>query len=79
MYGDFPAKNTVYTPYIPINVWFWPTLDMCVAPQMMVLLVHCTVFGAFNPVKFNLHGACNKTIAPKNQNYFPIHREAAHI
>jgi hypothetical protein len=23
MYGDFPAKNTVYTPYIPINVWFW--------------------------------------------------------
>jgi hypothetical protein len=25
MYGDFPAKNTVYTPYIPINVWFWPT------------------------------------------------------
>jgi len=26
MYGDFPAKNTVYTPYIPINEWFWPTL-----------------------------------------------------
>ena len=26
MYGDFPAKNTVYTPYVPINVWFWPTL-----------------------------------------------------
>ena len=26
MYGDFPAKNTVRTPYIPINVWFWPTL-----------------------------------------------------
>ena len=26
MYGDFPAKNTVCTPYIPINVWFWPTL-----------------------------------------------------
>ena len=26
MYGDFPAKNTVNTPYIPINVWFWPTL-----------------------------------------------------
>jgi hypothetical protein len=24
--GDFPAKSTVYTPYIPINVWFWPTL-----------------------------------------------------
>jgi hypothetical protein len=27
MYGDFPAKNTVCTPYIPINVWFWPTLN----------------------------------------------------
>jgi len=26
MYGNFPAKNTIYTPYIPINVWFWPTL-----------------------------------------------------
>jgi len=26
MYGDFPAKNTVCTPYIPINVWFRPTL-----------------------------------------------------
>ena len=26
MYGDFPAKNTVCTLYIPINVWFWPTL-----------------------------------------------------
>ena len=26
MYGDFPAKNTIYTLYIPINVWFWPTL-----------------------------------------------------
>ena len=28
MYGDFPAKHTVYTPYIPIKVWFWPTLHM---------------------------------------------------
>ena len=28
MYGDFPAKNTVYTRYIPINVWFWPTLGV---------------------------------------------------
>jgi hypothetical protein len=28
MYGDFPAKNTVYTRYILINVWFWPTLDI---------------------------------------------------
>ena len=23
-----PAKNTVCTPYIPINVWFWPTLQI---------------------------------------------------
>jgi len=28
MYGDFPAKNTVCTPYIPTNVWFWPTLGI---------------------------------------------------
>jgi len=28
MYGDFPAKNTVCTLYIPINVWFWPTLPI---------------------------------------------------
>jgi len=26
MYGDSPAKNTVCELYIPINVWFWPTL-----------------------------------------------------
>jgi len=26
MYGGFPAKSTVCTLYIPINVWFWPTL-----------------------------------------------------
>jgi hypothetical protein len=29
MYGDFPAKNTVCAPYIPLNVWFWPILEMC--------------------------------------------------
>ena len=23
-----PAKYTVYTPYMPINVWFWPTLSI---------------------------------------------------
>jgi len=26
MNGDFPAKNTGHTPYLPIHVWFWPTL-----------------------------------------------------
>jgi hypothetical protein len=26
MYGDFPAINTVYTTYIRMYVWFWPTL-----------------------------------------------------
>jgi hypothetical protein len=29
MYGDFPAKNTACTPYVRINMWFWPTLMMC--------------------------------------------------
>ena len=29
MYGDFSAYNTVYTPYIHICVWFWPTLLIC--------------------------------------------------
>jgi len=28
MYGDPPAKATVYILYVPINVWFWPTLNM---------------------------------------------------
>jgi hypothetical protein len=28
MYGDFPARNTVYTPYKSINEWFWLTLHM---------------------------------------------------
>jgi hypothetical protein len=32
MYGDFPAKNTVCTPYIRINIWFWPTLLFCRRP-----------------------------------------------
>jgi hypothetical protein len=26
MYGDFSAKNTVCTPYIREQNWFWPTL-----------------------------------------------------
>jgi hypothetical protein len=26
----FPAKNTICTLYIPINVWFWPTLLICI-------------------------------------------------
>ena len=26
MFGDFPAKNTVHTPYIYIYIWFWPAL-----------------------------------------------------
>jgi hypothetical protein len=30
MYGDFLAKNTACTPYMPINVWFWPTLTTCI-------------------------------------------------
>jgi hypothetical protein len=28
MFGDSSAKNSVNTLYIPINVWFWPTLAM---------------------------------------------------
>ena len=28
MYGNSPAKNTVYTPYIRMYVWFSPTLYM---------------------------------------------------
>ena len=26
IFGDFPAKNAVYKPYI--GIWFWPTLGM---------------------------------------------------
>ena len=28
MYGNYPTKNTVCTPYIPMNVWIWPTLHI---------------------------------------------------
>jgi len=28
IFGDFPAINTVYTPYT-VYVWFWPTLFIC--------------------------------------------------
>jgi len=28
MYGNIPVKNTVYTPYIRMYVWFRPTLAM---------------------------------------------------
>ena len=38
MYGDFPAQNTVYTPYIPINVWFWPTLHIHIPSNICDLL-----------------------------------------
>jgi len=26
MYGDAPAEDTICTRYMPVNVWFWPTL-----------------------------------------------------
>jgi hypothetical protein len=35
MYGDFPANNTVYTPYIPIYVWFWPTLRVLLIGRLL--------------------------------------------
>ena len=31
IFGDFSAKNTVYTPYI--YIWFWPTLIMAGSSQ----------------------------------------------
>ena len=45
MYGDFPAKNTVYTPYIRMYVWFWPTLIMCLQLHVCVCLYHHHVLG----------------------------------
>ena len=47
MYGDFPAENTVCTPYTPINVWFWPTLHISYAPragQNHIYTVYVPVF-----------------------------------
>ena len=26
IFCDFPANNTVYTPYVIYNIWFWPAL-----------------------------------------------------
>jgi hypothetical protein len=42
MYGNFPPTNTVCTPYIPINVWSWPTLviyGVCVCARFWPTLV----------------------------------------
>ena len=36
--GDFPAKNTVCAPYIPINVWFWPTLLVSCVDALFIVL-----------------------------------------
>jgi hypothetical protein len=42
MYGDFPIKNTVCTPYIPINAWFWSTL-LTRKPKLSIILSIRTV------------------------------------
>jgi len=36
MYGIFPAKNAVHTPYIHLCVWFWPTLLLNCRPDSHV-------------------------------------------
>lgn len=28
MYGNFPARNAVHTPFLLLYAWFWPTLQM---------------------------------------------------
>jgi len=40
MYGNFPAKNTVSTPYIPINVRPWPTLQMTDVTMKQLTYTH---------------------------------------
>ena len=42
MYGDFPAKNTACTPYIPMNVWSWPTLHICACTASPLPPTTCT-------------------------------------
>jgi len=34
-YGDFPAKNIVYTPY-HVYIWFWPTLHIGNAAALLL-------------------------------------------
>jgi len=53
MYGDFPAKNnTVWTPYIPINVRFWPILvvvhEVDWGCYMAAVLSVCNALTLFN-------------------------------
>jgi len=49
MYGDFPAKNTIYTPYIPINVWFRPTLHIRqIAFQIILKQLKHSLYGLNN-------------------------------
>jgi len=60
MYGDFPAKSTVYTPYIPIIVWFWPTLDIDqraaapVAALPVVAMYTCTNIVRTNIARYQI-------------------------
>ena len=39
MYGDFPAKNTVYTPYMPINVWFGQPCSFALRSPKLVEII----------------------------------------
>jgi len=72
MNGDFPAKDTVYTPYIPINVWFWPTLCIC----GLTLHTGCAVcyllkVGTMNHV-YIWHGVYMAILAGKSPNEWSI-------
>ena len=69
MYGDFPAKTTVCTPYIPINVWLRPTLQVCcqfkLARAVMALLQEWKAPGSkAELLGGNIHDSCMEIFAP---------------
>jgi len=49
MYGNFPAKITVSTPYVPIHVWFWPNLTVMALsniPLQWFCLIYLYMYGS---------------------------------
>ena len=56
MHDDFPFKNTVCTPYIPVNVWFWPTLQVSVRCESARKWEGC----GLGQVSVRLQSACDQ-------------------
>ena len=55
MNGDVPAKYNVYTLYIRIYVWFWPTLKICSQNmQILGLFTPSYISGSYPNIKVSV-------------------------